>query len=118
MRSVGETAETIQWRRPVVLVLAIVFMIAGVMLRLSTEESSAHGSFGAGSLFRLSIAMGALWLAWPSLRRPATWLPPGMVIVILIGVGVVVAQPRLLIAALPAVGILLALSAVIRLFRS
>lgn len=105
------------WRRPVVLALAVVLFCAGVAIRLSTDEASGHGKFGSGSLIRLGVVFAALWLAWPSLRRPATWLPPGMAIVILGGIGVLAVQPRLLPAVLPAVGMLLSVSAAVRFFR-
>lgn len=105
------------WRRPVVLALAVLLFCAGVLIRLSTDEASGHGKFGSGSLIRLGVVFAALWLAWPSLRRPATWLPPGMAIVILGGIGVLAVQPRLLPAVLPAVGLLLSVSAAVRFFR-
>ncbi|WP_237607154.1 hypothetical protein [Roseimaritima sediminicola] len=106
-----------RWRRWVILALAIVLLLAGVGLRLASDEASGHGQFGSGSMIRLGIVFGAIWLAWPSLRRPATWLPPGMAIALLALVGVVAVQPRLLPALLPAAGLLLTLSAAVRMFR-
>lgn len=105
------------WRRNVMGILAIAFAIGGGGLQWSGFEGSGAMRFGAGSLFRLALVCGAIWLAWPSLQRPARWVPPGLVVVLLIGVATIAMQPRLVVAVVPAIGLLLAVSAAVRVFR-
>ncbi|QDS92297.1 hypothetical protein FF011L_10390 [Roseimaritima multifibrata] len=106
------------WRRPLILVLSIVLLAVGAFVRATTDESSGHWNFGTGTLLRLGLTFGALWLAWPSLQRPASWLPAGMPFLMLVGVGVIAAQPRLVVAVVPAIGLLFALSVAVRIFRT
>jgi hypothetical protein len=67
---------------------------------------------------RLSLLLGTLSLAWPSLKRPAQWLPAGMAAVILIAIAACAFQPRLAIAIAPLVGTLIAFAGFVRFFRS
>jgi hypothetical protein len=61
--------------------------------------------------------MAALWLAWPSLRRPAKWLPPGLLAIVLVAVGACAVQPRLVFVLVPLVGGLITFAGFIRFFR-
>ena len=62
--------------------------------------------FAAASLFRVSIVLGCLWLAWPSLRRPAAWLPAGVAAACVVGLVVIAARPRLIVLVIPALGVM------------
>ena len=73
--------------------------------------------FGPASFLRLSFVLGAAWLAWPSLRRPAQWLPSGIAVVLLIALGACAFQPRLAIAIIPLVGSIVAFAGILRAFR-
>lgn len=111
------------WRRRVIGGLALVMLVAGGVAYFTSvgEETlgsaSAH-AFATAALVRVGLVLGALWLAWDSLRRPAKWLPPGLAVAGVIGIVVVAAQPRLLLAIGPALGVLGVLSAVMRVFRT
>lgn len=84
-----------------------------------TWKYGGRGSakFVAAATGRVGLVMGALWLAWPSLRRPASWLPPGFAVIGVVTLGVLAAQPRLIIVAIPALGTLLALATFIRAIK-
>lgn len=79
--------------------------------------SQGSAKFVAAATGRVGLVMGALWLAWPSLRRPASWLPPGFAVIGVVALGVLAAQPRLIIVAIPALGTLLALATFIRAIK-
>ncbi len=115
-RANARTAD--DWRRIILGLLAVLFVGAALTLTFAPLNISASGRFGTGSLFRLGAACGALWLAWPTLRKPANWLPSGFLAIILLAVGVVAVQPRLLPAVVPAVGILLTVTAFVRILRA
>jgi len=68
-------------------------------------------------MIRFAVVLGTLWIAWPTVRRPAMWFPPGIVAVALIALGACVIQPRLAIAIVPAMGTLLAFAGFVRFFR-
>lgn len=68
----------------------------------------------ANATGRVGLVMAALWIAWPNLRRPINWLPPGIAVAGVIAIGVIAARPALAIVAIPAVGTLLALATVVR----
>ena len=99
-----------------VLVLSIgLLLISGVATFWFGEAGSSK--FLAAACGRIGLVMAALWMAWPSLRRPASWLPPGVAI---IGVGVLAllaAQPRLIVVAIPAIGTLIVVGSIIRLMK-
>jgi hypothetical protein len=73
--------------------------------------------FGVASLIRLSLVLGAIWLAWPSIRRPAQWLPPGIALIVLVTIGVCALQPRLAFALIPLAGGLIAFAGFAKYFR-
>ncbi len=103
-------------RRSIVLVLAVgLLMICGWVTWRYGQAGSAK--FVAAATGRIGLVMAALWLAWPSLRRPAQWLPPGFAIIGVVTLAVLAAQPRLIIVAIPAFGGLLALATIVRSLR-
>lgn len=77
-------------------------------------QQSGSAKFVAAATGRIGLVMAALWLAWPSLRRPASWLPPGIAVLGVVMLAVLAAQPRLIVVAIPAFGGLLALATFIR----
>lgn len=102
-------------RRILVLALSLVLLVAGGLGRWFEGESSVP--FAADASIRIGLILGALWLAWPSLRRPASWLPPGAAVLGVIALAVVAARPRLIVVALPAVGLLISMAAIVRAVR-
>jgi len=107
--------------RGFVLFLTFLFAIlAAVIKTFWGDGNQASGSIGKVApigLARLSMVMAALWIAWPAVRKPALWLPPGAVMLGLIALGVCVVQPRLAIALIPAVSAVIAFAAILRFFR-
>ncbi|MDA8743633.1 hypothetical protein N9N28_03265 [Rubripirellula amarantea] len=104
------------WRRRTVLVISIVLLLAcGIVTWQYGTDGTAR--FVASATGRVGLVMGALWLAWPSLRRPASWLPPGLAVGGVIVLAVVAAQPRLAFVAIPAMGVLFTIASVVRAFR-
>ena len=101
------------YRRTMVLVISIVLLVTFVVVTWKYKNQGS-AKFIAAATGRIGLVMGALWLAWPSLRRPASWLPPGFAVIGVIALGVLAAQPRLIVVAIPVLGTLLALATVIR----
>ena len=100
-------------RRIMVLIMAIgLLLIYGIVTWRFEQDGWAK--FVAAATGRIGLVMAALWLAWPSLRRPARWLPPGFAILGVVALVVLAAQPRLIVVAIPAFGVLLALATFIR----
>ncbi len=103
-------------RRIVVGVLALILLITSAVTTFwITEAGSAN--FAAAASGRIGLVLAALWLAWPSLRRPASWLPPGIPVLCVIALAAIAAQPRLVIVAVPAVAMLTILATFVRSFR-
>jgi len=105
-------------------ILLLVVLSAGVAAAIRwwpREEAPLEGSIPlvmAIGLTRLALVMGALWVAWPVARKPAMWMPPGLLALAFVLFGICAVQPRLAIALVPAIGSLIALSAVLRFFRN
>ncbi len=103
-------------RRIVVGVLAVVLLTtSAVMTFWPGQAGSANFAASAGG--RIGLVLAALWLAWPSLRRPASWLPPGVAVLCVIALAAIAAQPRLVIVAIPAIGALTVIATFVRAFR-
>ena len=102
-------------RRTLVLVVSIALLIGSFASWMYGSESSTK--FATAAMGRIGLVLGALWLAWPSLRRPAQWLPPGIAMACLLALVILAAQPRLIVAVVPAVGALIALSMVVKAMR-
>ena len=103
------------YRRTLVCVMSVA-LLAGYGYGLSIDEDSGF-KLASQMMGRIGLLLGALWLAWPSLRRPAQWLPPGMALACVLTLVALAAQPKLIVVAIPAVGALIALSAVVRSIR-
>lgn len=80
-------------------------------------DSESGSKFASNSVLRVGIVLIALWIALPTLRRPLSWLPPGIVAACLIAIGVVAAQPKLIFVLAPAAGVLVAIAGFARVFR-
>ena len=104
-----------QDRRLLVLSIAVILLFASALI--SWFGDPAWSTFVASSCGRMGIVLGALWLAWPSLRRPASWLPPGIAVACVISLLVLAARPRLVIVVVPLLISLATLATFIRGFR-
>ena len=102
-------------RRLLALVISITMLI--VALAAWWFSAGSTGKFVAAACGRIGLVMGALWLAWPSLKRPAKWLPASVPVIGVIALVAIAAQPRLIIPAIPIVGGLITLSALVKAFR-
>jgi peptidoglycan/LPS O-acetylase OafA/YrhL len=108
--------SSFEQRRKVVLIVAVCLLTICVWTYWRFEQTGT-AKLVAGTSGRIGLVLAALWLAWPALRRPADWLPPGFAI---LGVGllaVLAAQPRMIAVLLPAFSGLLALAWVVRAMR-
>ncbi len=104
------------YRRSLLLVLSIVLLsICGWLLW--RYENTGTVKFVAAAAGRIGLVLAALWLAWPTLKRPASWLPPGFAVLGIVLLAILAAQPRSIIVMLPAFGALLALASVVRAMR-
>ncbi|WP_286177687.1 hypothetical protein [Stieleria mannarensis] len=102
-------------RRAMALAMSITMLIAALLAWWFASDST--GTFVAAACGRIGLVLGALWLAWPSLKRPAKWLPASAPVIGVIALVVLAAQPRLIIPAIPIVGGLITVSALARAFR-
>jgi len=102
-------------RRSIVLLVAIVMLCTSMASWWWGESSFAR--FSSAALGRMGLVLAAIWMAWPSLRRPAAWFPAAVPVIGIVALMVLAAQPRLLFAVLPAAGMLMALSVVVKMFR-
>lgn len=82
-------------------------VLCGIAAGLSWTYSTGSGTstFGFAVFMRAAIVFALLWLAYPSLQRPLRWCPPVVVVVFLVGLGVMIANPRLVPAVVPLLGI-------------
>ena len=110
----SNASQSTDYRRTVVLVSSIILLCVYGLVTFRFGDSSGTARFVAGATGRVGMLMAALWLAWPSLRKPAQWLPPGIAVLCLLAIIVIAAQPRLVVAAIPAIGFLLMLGVVVR----
>ena len=90
------------WRRWALAVISVGLGAASGYLYASGVQGQA--AFWAGGLGRVAILGGVMVLAWPSLRRPAAWLPAGAPLLVLIMFALVAVRPRLFLFLLPIVG--------------
>lgn len=115
-KTVKRDAPNADVRRWLALALSILLLAASGILWLISSDSS--GKFFSAACFRIGLVLGALWLAWPSLKRPAKWLPASAPVIGVVALIVIAAQPRLIIPAIPIVGGLITLSAFVSAFRT
>ncbi len=102
-------------RRDAWLVVGVLIGVTAGLVRWSNRDVAV--GVGTASMTRLAIVLIAMWLAWPSLRRPAAWLTPGITLAAVAMIVMVALQPRLIVVALPAIGFLFAFTAMVRFFR-
>ena len=107
---------SVDGRRIAVGLIAAALLVTSAMLTFG-QGNAGSANFAASACGRIGLVMAALWLAWPSLRRPASWLPPGIPVLCVIGLAAIAAQPRLMIVAIPAIGALTVLATFVRTFR-
>lgn len=108
--------EPRDYRRTLLLVIAIGLLLVCAIVSWRFEQSGSARLITAAT-GRIGLLLGALWLAWPSLRRPAQWLPPGVAVLGVLTLIVLAAQPRLFVVVIPAFGGLLALATFIRAIK-
>lgn len=109
-------ADSIDYRRWLVLGIAVVCFAIWVWTTFLLGSSGSTKFLSAAS-GRIALVLVALWLAWSSLQRPARWLPPGFAMMLIVTLCVLAARPKLIIVAIPALGVLLALATVIRVLK-
>lgn len=105
-----------------VTILVFIVLLAGGALAIRWgmhhwQLSNSLWSVTAEGMIRFALALATLWIAWPTVRRPAMWFPPGIIAVALIALAACALQPRLAIALVPAMGTLLAFAGFVRFFR-
>lgn len=115
MASRKNSNDSLDPRRALVLALSITLLVGSLAAGWYGEGGS--GNFATSAMGRIGLVLGALWLAWPSLQRPARWLPPGIAVAIVVALGVLAAQPRLIVVAIPAITGLFAVSVIVRSLR-
>ncbi|QDT09594.1 hypothetical protein [Planctomycetes bacterium K23_9] len=104
-----------QARRAMVLFLSIGLLVGALLAWWFGDKT--WSTFASAAMGRIGLVMAALWLAWPSLTRPARWLPPGIAVACVLGLIVLAAQPRLVVFVLPAIGVLTFLATIARGIR-
>jgi hypothetical protein len=116
MNTDKSNSTTRDYRRTLVLVLSVALLaISGWMVW--NYESTGTVKFVASASGRIGLVLAALWLAWPTLKKPASWLPPGFAVLGVLMLAILAAQPRAVVVMLPAFGALLALASFVRAMR-
>lgn len=106
-------SEPVDVRRILIGVIAILLLlVCGVVTWKFGDDGSVR--FVVAATGRVGLMMAALWLAWPSLKRPARWLPPGIAMAGVVGLAVVAARPSLVLVVLPAIGTIAAITVFVR----
>lgn len=124
MNAFARTRE-LDRRRLAVGIMAIGGIAISALLMIAPETWMPLGGFGdsgsrrfaAGMLGRLGLMMSALWLAWPSLRRPASWLPPGAIVLVIGAIAILAMRPRMVTFLLPTLAILITMGWFVKIFR-
>ena len=103
-------------QRAVILVLAVGLLIWGAIGEIKSDQIGKSVSNAA--ILRVGFVLFACWIAYPIVRRPMAWLPPGATAFAVIFIGATVFNPKLLIVLIPLFSALLAFGAFVRFFRS
>lgn len=101
-------------------IFTLTALFAAVAAGLYWAFHDSPGSIGyvtAVGSARFALVLTALWIAWPTVRKPAMWLPPGIAAVAVVALGACVVQPRLAIAIIPLISALIAFAGFLRMFR-
>ena len=102
-------------RRPLTLIASLILMGGSALCYF---YGTGNNAAAAGAVLgRVGAVLFALFIAWPSLRRPAAWLPAGAAIICVVALIAIAAQPKLVIYAIPATGLLIFLSGMVRVTR-
>ena len=102
-------------RRILVLVLSIAMLLAYAFGLTAADDSGFK--LVSEMMGRVGLFLAALWLAWPSLQRPAQWVPPGIAMLCLVGLVILAAQPKLRVFIIPAIAASLAFGVVVKAIR-
>ena len=102
-------------RRTIVLVTAILLLMGSGGSWIFGSGSTA--AFAAATQLRVGLVLAALWLAWPSLEKPAQWVPPGVVMMCLMGLVLLAVQPNLRVLIIPAIVGLIAFGVIVKFIR-
>lgn len=113
--SVDRKAPAREPQRWLLTAVALACLVAAIVLR--SQFGTTMTMFVSAALFRISLVLGAISLAWDSLRKPARWLAPGMAAACLVGLAIMAAQPRLVLVIAPLAGVVLTAGAVMRSMR-
>ncbi|MEZ6089223.1 MAG: hypothetical protein R3C05_14570 [Pirellulaceae bacterium] len=108
--------DTPEIQRLLLLIVAVGLLGWGAIGEATSDRIGQ--SVGNAAVLRVGFVLLACWVAYPVMRRPAAWLPPGATAAGLILIGATVFNPKLLIVLIPMFGSLLAFGALIRFFRS
>lgn len=112
----SDPPTTTDHRRTLVLLLSLSLLtLCGWVLW--RYENTGSAKMVASASGRIGLVLGALWLAWPTLKKPARWLPPGFAVLGVLILAILAAQPRLIFVMLPAFGGLLVLASIVRAMR-
>lgn len=98
------------------LALSVVLVSASIWMTYQLEQTGSIKALSAAT-GRIGLILGALWLAWPTLRRPASWLPPGFAMLGVLVMGIVATQPKTVFVIAPLFAGLLTLASILRAFR-
>jgi|GEM_PF-2025611 len=74
---------------------SIVCFIALVLTVISTGFENIAGNPALGFIFKLTVAVSVLWLAWPDLVKLNKRLPPRFIIAASIALIFLIVQPRI-----------------------
>lgn len=112
----ADKTEPRDHRRTLVLVLSVALLSGYLFGKTLEDKSDIH--LICEMMGRVGLFLGALWLAWPSLRRPAQWVPPGIAMACLMGLVILAAQPKLRVLILPAIGAAIVAGVIVKALRT
>lgn len=113
---VDRRQQRIDYRKWLLLIIGVACVSSGIYIN-AVDRGEMGQRFASNSIMRIGIVLLALWLALPALKKPLSWLPPGIVAFCLVMVGVLAAQPKLIFVIAPAAGVALAFGGIARFFR-
>ncbi len=91
-------------RRRLALVIALLFALIAFVISWSPGIDPAAASWISGSLFKLSIMVGAIWLAFPQMEAVRRMRGGGTILTgLLVLAAVLIVRPRLLVYFVPIV---------------